>query len=105
MFWQIVSFTFRDDREADRLSFEGELRRLPSRIPELAAVRVARASDAAAITGYLCAFSDEAAYLSYLAHPAHVPIRATAGSLCTDIHRLLMTTEDEATIFAAFLPD
>jgi hypothetical protein len=105
MFWQIVSFTFPDDREADRRNFEDDLRRLPSRIPELAAVRVARASDRVAVTGYVCAFSDEAAYRAYVEHPAHVPIGVTADALCIEVHRLLMSTPDDVTIIAASNPE
>lgn len=100
MFWQIVSFSFPADRDADRRKFEAELSQLPTAIPDLAFVRVARDAEQAAVTGYISVFNDRNGFHRYLDHPAHQPIAQTADTLCTRVDRLLMTTNDDISIYA-----
>lgn len=104
MFWQVVAFTFTDAASSRRCAFEDALRELPTKIPELSAVRVSRAADQPSVTGYLCGFADEQSYRSYLTHPAHKPIAQAADQLCVNTHRLLMSTDDDVTLLRTERP-
>lgn len=102
MFYQIVSFAFPTDLEDDvRSGFEASLLDLPAQIESLHDVRVIRALDDPAVTGYISVFQSESDYQEYLTHPAHAPVGERAGALCSRIERLLLDDENTPLIGAS----